>query len=141
MSKQEKIAWVSLVGITLISFYFLNKLMGLGPDFDIFSREMRRIIQHVISLSVVFYIITYSIQQYDSSDSQESDARIKTDAKRIASIFIEVTLILGILALVFGPENFIQSLSSSAIAHILLGVLIASNIVKYLSQVILYRTR
>lgn len=141
MSKQEKIAWVSLGSTLLIVAYFVEKMFDYHWQIDMYSREMAKIIMNTMLLGIGAEAIYAWIRRQPGLDAveDERDGQIRAAATIVSYRFLVVMLGAGIGALAFTPNLRPGPLAPVLVAYVLLALLIGAGIVKNVAEIISYR--
>ncbi|HEY1011187.1 MAG TPA: hypothetical protein VGE07_00690 [Herpetosiphonaceae bacterium] len=141
VSKQEKIAWVSLISTLLITGYFVSKMFDYDWQLGVYSYSMAKIVANSIFLGIVAELICAAIRRGPGADAveDERDTQIRTRATIISYHFLVVLLAAAIGTLAFSPGLRLDFVTPLLVAYVLLAMLSATGIVKNVAEIVQYR--
>jgi hypothetical protein len=147
MSFEEKSVWGSLVAMVVCSFYYFSEVFGLYADGG--APDPYR--AGVLGISLLIALIVIEIVYHSilaigtrSTESDERDRWIETRASRNAYVALGVGTFGLVGHLVVGAHfgaPYLERLTDAfAIVNLLLLAMVIAEVVKYVSQIVYYRT-
>ncbi|AWL13093.1 hypothetical protein HMF8227_02641 [Saliniradius amylolyticus] len=145
-SHKQVSIWTTLIFDALITAFYFTKVLSLPADVTLTSVEMARVLMQVMIIAIVLAIILFSgvhfFTQHDPKD--ERDYWVDAQATKVAYGVLSLSLVIIIghtaVAEIFAAD--LQPLfdnPSMQYAHLLLLALIASSMLRSVTQLILYR--
>jgi hypothetical protein len=147
MSFQEKSVWGSLIALAGCSIYYFARVLGMyreGSTVDPSGAGALGI--SLLVALIVIEIVYHSVlaATAGSTESDERDRWIETRASRNAYVALGIGA-FGVAVHLFGASYFespryADFVTPFAVANIVLFAIASAEVVKYISQIVYYRT-
>ncbi|WP_028545945.1 hypothetical protein [Paenibacillus taiwanensis] len=141
MSVHHKTSWASLGAAIVVTVYYTIVLLTLKGNIALYSTEMMALARNVFGIAVVFQVLMYFVNfmSKDEAEDKEVARHISLRANQGALFFMVLAVACCAAYLIYVSDTRTLLLSPLVCAHLLVSVLLAAWIVKYLSELIFYR--